>query len=185
MLMVLSLPGSRTAFEAERRKGKTAQNLGRLIDEPCDQTATTWAVDYLFRGMEPSGLADIRTGMLRSLINARRLEDCRFDREYLVAVDGTEQHRFKDRDSPHCPECLKQTHSNGTTDYFHSVLEAKLAKHPKQLLDGEDDNEEKSRIRGSTFRRTAVTNWKKPTASEITHSRTTTFLYRSRTACTN
>ena len=77
MLMVLSLPGSRTAFEAERRKGKTAEDLGRLIDEPCDQTPTTWAVDYLFRGMEPSGLADIRTGMVRSLINARRLEDWR------------------------------------------------------------------------------------------------------------
>lgn len=101
MLMVLSLPGSRTAFEAERRKGKTAENLGRLIDEPCDQTATTWALDYLFRGMDPSGLAGIRTGMIRSLINARRLEECRFDGEYLVAVDGTEQHRFRNRDAPH------------------------------------------------------------------------------------
>jgi hypothetical protein len=60
------------------------------------------------------------------LINARRLEDYRLDGEYLIAVDGTEQHRFKDRDRPHCPQCLKQTHSNGTTDYFHSVLEAKL-----------------------------------------------------------
>ncbi|NOY82609.1 MAG: hypothetical protein GXP31_16550 [Kiritimatiellaeota bacterium] len=126
LLMMLSLPGSRTAFEAERRKGKTAQNLGKLIDEPCDQTATTWTLDYLLRGMEPSGLADVRTGMLRSLIKARRLEDCRLGGEYLVAVDGTELHRFKDRHSPHCPECLKQTHANGTTDYFHSVLEAKL-----------------------------------------------------------
>jgi hypothetical protein len=126
LLMVLSLPGSRTAFEAERGRGNTAENLGRLIGEPCDQTATTWAVDYLCRGMAPSGLAGVRTGMLRSLINARRLEDCRFDGEYLVAIDGTELHRFKNRDEPHCPECLKQTHSNGTTDYFHSVLEAKL-----------------------------------------------------------
>jgi hypothetical protein len=126
MLMVLSLPGSRTAFEGERTRGSTAENLGRLVGEPCDQTATTWAVDYLFRGMDPSGLAGVRTGMLRSLIDARRLEDGRLDGEYLVAIDGTELHRFKNRDEPHCPECLKQTHSNGTTDYFHSVLEAKL-----------------------------------------------------------
>lgn len=124
--MVLSLPGSRTAFEAERGRGRTAENLGRLIDEPCGQTATTWALDYLFRGMDPSGLAGVRTGMLRSLIDARRLEDCRFDGEYLVAIDGTELHRFRNRDGPHCPECLKQTRSDGTTDYFHSVLEAKL-----------------------------------------------------------
>ena len=124
--MVLSLPGSRRHFEEERRKGNTGANLGLLINEPCSQTATTWAVDYLFRGMTWSGLADIRTGMVRSLINARRLEDYRLDGEYLIAVDGTEQHRFKDRDRPHCPQCLKQTHSNGTTDYFHSVLEAKL-----------------------------------------------------------
>lgn len=126
MLMVLSLPGSRRSFEAERRKGKTAQNLGHLAGEPCDQTATTWAVDYLFRGMDPSGLAAIRTDMLRSLINARRLEDFRFDGEYRIAVDGTELHRFKNRDRPHCDDCLKQTHTNGATDYFHSVLEAKL-----------------------------------------------------------
>lgn len=124
--MVLSLSGSRRAFEAERRKGKTGENLSLVVDEPCGQTATTWAVDYLFRGMPSSGLADIRTGMLRSLINARRLEDYRFDGDYLVAVDGTEQHRFKNREQPHCPHCLKQTHSNGTTDFFHSVLEAKL-----------------------------------------------------------
>jgi len=124
--MMLSMPGSRAAFEGERKKGQTAENLGRFIDEPCDQTGTTWALDYLMRGMKPSGLADIRTDMVRSLINARRLEDCRFDGEYMVAMDGTELHRFKDRASPHCTGCLKQTHSNKTTDYFHSVLEAKL-----------------------------------------------------------
>jgi len=124
--MMLSLPGSRRSFEAERGKGHTTENLARLVDEPCDQTATTWALDYLFRGMDPAGLAEIRTGMIHSLINARRLEDGRFDGECLVAVDGTELHRFSNRDRPHCPHCLKQTHSNGTTDYFHSVLEAKL-----------------------------------------------------------
>lgn len=126
LLMMLSLSGSRRAFEGESRKGKTKENLASLIDEPCDQTATTWAVDYLMRGMDPEGLAGIRTGMVRSLIKARRLEDYRFDGEYLLAVDGTELHRFKNCDEPHCPQCLKQTHSNGATDYFHSVLEAKL-----------------------------------------------------------
>jgi len=126
MLMILSLPGSRRSFEVERRKGNTRENLERLIGQPCVQTATTWAVDYLFRGLDPSGLANLRTGMVRSLINARRLEDYRCDGEYLVAVDGTELHRFKNRSQPHCPHCLKQTHTNGSTDYFHSVLEAKL-----------------------------------------------------------
>lgn len=124
--MVLTFSGSRRAFEAERRKGRTAENLRLLTGEHYEQTATTWAVDYLFRGMHSSGLADIRTGMVRSLIKARRLEDYRYDGEYLVAVDGTEQHRFRNRELPHCPHCLKQTHSNGETDFFHSVLEAKL-----------------------------------------------------------
>jgi len=126
MLMVLSLPGSRRHFEEERRKGNTKENLERLIDELWEQTATTWAVDYLFRGMDPAGLSDLRTGMVRSLINARRLEDFRFDGEYRIAVDGTELHRFKGRHHPHCQHCLKQTHTNGVTDHFHSVLEAKL-----------------------------------------------------------
>lgn len=125
-MMILSLPGSRRHFEGERRKGNTRENLERFIRERCVQTATTWAVDYLFRRLDPSGLAGIRTGMVRSMINARRLEDYRFEGEYLVAVDGTEQHRFKNCSRPHCPNCLKQTHTNGSTDYFHSVLEAKL-----------------------------------------------------------
>jgi len=126
LLMILSLPGSRRAFEAESRKGSTRENIELLTGRHCAQTATTWAVDYLFRSMDPAGLGEIRTEMVRSLINARRLEDYRFDGEYLIAVDGTELHRFKNRKSPHCDHCLKQTHSKGTADYFHSVLEAKL-----------------------------------------------------------
>lgn len=126
LLMVLSLPGSRRHFEKERKKGRTRENLALLVDEPCEQTATTWAVDYLMRGMDPTGLSDLRTDMVRALINARRLEDYRFDGEYRIAMDGTELHRFKDRGHPHCEDCLKQTRTNGATDYFHSVLEAKL-----------------------------------------------------------
>jgi hypothetical protein len=126
LLMVLSLSGSRRNFEGKSRKGNTRENLSRLIGEPCTQTATTWALDYLFRNIPSSGLANIRTEMVRTLINNRRLEDGRFDNEYLIAIDGTELHRFKNRTQPHCRQCLKQTHSNGSTDYFHNVLEAKL-----------------------------------------------------------
>lgn len=124
--MILSLPGSRRAFEVERRKGRTKENIELLTGHRFAQTATTWAMDYLLRSMDPAGLEKIRTEMVRSLINARRLESYRLDGEYLIAVDGTELHRFKSRERPHCDHCLKQTHSNGATDYFHSVLEAKL-----------------------------------------------------------
>lgn len=126
LLMILSLPGSRRVFEAESRKGSTRENIELLTGRLCPQTATTWTIDYLFRHMDPAGLGKIRTEMVRSLIKDRRLEDYRFGYEYLIAVDGTELHRFKNRESPHCDHCLRQTRSNGSTDYFHSVLEAKL-----------------------------------------------------------
>lgn len=130
LLMVCTHSGSRRQFENEREVGFTAENLGRLIDEPGERTASTWTVDYLFRKMDPSGLETIPPAICRELIRARRLESFRFHGEYLVAVDGTELHRFRNRSRPHCAACLKQTHGNGTTDYFHSVLEAKLVAEP-------------------------------------------------------
>jgi len=130
LLMVCSHPGSRRQFEHDRSVGFTAENLGRLIGEPTEQTASTWTVDYLFRRMAPRGLEAILPAICRELIRARRMESFRFHGEYLVAVDGTELHRFPNRSRPHCEACLKQTHSNGVTDYFHSVLEAKLVAEP-------------------------------------------------------
>jgi len=130
LLMVASHSGSRRQFEQDRVVGNTADNLALLIDEPVEQTASTWTLDYLFRKMSPEGLGVVPQAICRTLIRARRLQQFRFHGEYLVAVDGTELHRFRNRSQPHCDTCLKQTHSNGVTDYFHSVLEAKIVAEP-------------------------------------------------------
>ena len=42
---------------------------------------------------------------------------------YLIAIDGTELYKFKER---HCAHCLTRKHSNGEIEYYHRVLEAKL-----------------------------------------------------------
>lgn len=60
--------------------------------------------------------------MVQTLIRSRSLERFRFHGYYPVAMDGVETYRFT---SQHCPHCLHTT-SNGKTQYFHRVLEAKL-----------------------------------------------------------
>lgn len=44
-------------------------------------------------------------------------------KKYLISVDGTGVSSYK---KDYCGECTPKTSKNGTTTYFHRVLEAKL-----------------------------------------------------------
>ena len=60
--------------------------------------------------------------MVHRLIRMRALEAGRLLGHYLVVIDGTGQLYFRQR---HCEHCLTRT-TDGKTQYFHHVLEAKL-----------------------------------------------------------
>jgi hypothetical protein len=76
-----------------------------------------------FKRVEPGSLQRVVTSMVLGLIRSKVLARWRvFDRYYVVAVDGTGMVTFHSR---HCEHCLTTTR-NGTTTYYHNVLEAKL-----------------------------------------------------------
>ena len=125
LLIPLGLCGSRRQFRADIGDGNEVRpNLERLLGQPVERVATPDAVNYFLAGLPDREVADIAVAMTAHLLRQRSLDDFRFlDRYWLVAMDGTEMFVFRD---PHCPCCLVRRHRNGTVDYFHSVLEAKL-----------------------------------------------------------
>lgn len=125
LLIFLGLSGSRRQFGADIRDGDEVRaNLERLLEQPVERIATPDAVNYFLAGLPDRELADIAVEMTAHLLRQRSLEDFRFlDRYWLMAMDGTEMFSFHHE---HCPRCLVRRHRDGTVDYFHSVLEAKL-----------------------------------------------------------
>jgi len=121
--MFLTHAGSRNQFDQDLESDALLENINEMLGEDYCEPASMDAVFYLLSLMEPEELADVPARMVESLLNSRVLEKFRFDGEYLVAIDGTEIYRSK---IPHCDKCLVHKHGNGTVDYIHTVVEAKL-----------------------------------------------------------
>ncbi len=124
LLMFLGLSGSLQQFSQDMGTDEFRANLERLLNEPIDRVSSDFAMNYFWARVPDHEVAKIAVDMTAHLLRQRSLEDYRFqDQYYLVAFDGTELFHFHEL---HCAGCLVREHSNGVTDYFHSVLEAKL-----------------------------------------------------------
>ena len=85
--------------------------------------------DFL-KSLEIVELEKIRDYMIRELFKKRSLEKYRlWDKFWCIAIDGSQLFSFKEK---HCEHCLKKEHKNKDTgevertEYYHTVLEAKL-----------------------------------------------------------
>jgi len=123
LLMFLSHAGSRRQFDSDKETEGFKKNFNKLINENNDFTAKMDTVFYLLEKMNPQVFSEIPGKLVGTLIEKKVLEKYRFNGDYLIAIDGTEVSRSKKQ---HCDKCLVQKHRNGTIDYFHTVLEAKL-----------------------------------------------------------
>jgi hypothetical protein len=82
------------------------------------------SLNYGFKRLEPEEMQEVVCHMLKALIRKKVLDRWRLlKRYYLVAIDGTGMLSFGER---HCEYCLTRKLNNGTTLYYHPVLEAKL-----------------------------------------------------------
>ncbi|MBB2181375.1 transposase family protein [Lachnospiraceae bacterium MD1] len=84
--------------------------------------------DFLSR-LNPDELSNIRSKMIKALIRKRSFEKARFlGQHWLVIVDATQLYTFNNKNDD---QCLTRTFTNKetgekTTQYYHSVLEAKI-----------------------------------------------------------
>lgn len=97
---------------------------GELLELPHYVTVN----DFLSR-LNPDELSTIRSKMIKSLIRKRSFENARFQgQHWIVIVDATQLYTFKKKNDD---QCLTRTFTNKetgekTTQYYHSVLEAKI-----------------------------------------------------------
>jgi hypothetical protein len=78
-------------------------------------------------------LGGVFVQFMSRLQRSKRLEEFRFyDQKYLMTIDGSE---YFNSEHVHCRQCLSRKKSDGTTEYFHQIVQPALV-HPahKQVL---------------------------------------------------
>ncbi|MHA1939715.1 MAG: hypothetical protein ACW97O_16035 [Candidatus Thorarchaeota archaeon] len=115
--------GSRRQIQAKLRGNSRSEAkfeaLFRLKSIPHGDS-----LNYGFKRLEPAEMQEAVCRMIEALIRKKVLYRWRLLKHYyLVAIDGTGMLTYRER---HCEYCLTRKLNNGTTLYYHPVLEAKL-----------------------------------------------------------
>ena len=127
MVMFVSQPGTRRQYDLD--KGTTAflLNVLALAGLPPDSASrlpTAEAVDDVLQKLDEDVFAKLRKRIVKALIRGKRIESCKFNGFWCLAVDATSIHTSSKR---HCPHCQTKTCSKTKmTTYHHNVLEFKL-----------------------------------------------------------
>lgn len=104
-----------------RENAPSAANFARMFGVRNAPHGDT--LNYAFSTLDPDQVQECVTRLVEILIRKKVLERYRLlDQYYVIAVDGTGIYSLSER---HCDHCLTRTH-NGTTTYYHYVLEARL-----------------------------------------------------------
>jgi hypothetical protein len=125
LTLLMGSSGSRDQYNLDRDKPATAANVAALSGLSFEKLPDGDTVNYLLEQIPAAaGLGQLPGKMVHRLLRSRVLDDQRlWDEMFMIAVDATEQFSSSER---HCEHCLVQKLSNGTTRYFHSVLQAML-----------------------------------------------------------
>jgi hypothetical protein len=116
--------GSRRQFRFERQTEVFLQNLQRL--DPDFQTpsiADPDTVAYYAERVDPHGIEALLAELSSRLIRMKALDGFRLLGHFLVAIDGSQICTFDHEPWPGCPH---RELSNGSQQFFSSVLDAKL-----------------------------------------------------------
>ncbi len=132
LLMALTQASSRRQFGRDCANGNYSRNLASLLGLDIPELASADAVNYLLTKISPEEMVEILPELARHLIRSRALDCFRLDSCFLLAFDGTEI--LRQTNIPHCENCLTAKHSDGRTDYFHQVVDAKLVTEPGLTL---------------------------------------------------
>lgn len=150
---IRSMQGMTSTFNTEEYIANTALITGK--EELSELPHYVTVNDFLSR-LNPDELSKIRSKMIRALIRKRSFEKTRFLNKYwLIIIDATQLYTFKEKNDD---QCLTRTFTNKetgekTTQYYHSVLEAKIVLGDNLVVsiasefienDGEDAERQKS-----------------------------------------
>ena len=125
LALLLGGSGSRDQYDLDRTRPAMMANVAALAGLEVGTLPDGDTVNYLFEQIPAAeGLGQLPGQMVHRLLRNRVLDDQRLWNEmFLIAVDATEQFSSSER---HCEHCLVQKLADGTTRYFHAVLQAML-----------------------------------------------------------
>lgn len=123
VLLFLCQLGSRRQINYKLRENEGARRKYRALfgveDIPHGDT-----LNYSYQQMNVEEVQEIECRMMEMMMEQEELQKLRlFGQYYLIAMDGTGVLVYHER---HCEYCLTRKLNNGTTCYYHPVLEAKL-----------------------------------------------------------
>lgn len=101
-------------------------------DKPIERLPDYGALIDLMKKLSPTQLEKIQVNMVKRILQKRVLEDARLlDKYYLIAIDGSQILKFKQKHCEHClrKEVSKDESGNPIYMYYHYVLAAKLVTH--------------------------------------------------------
>jgi hypothetical protein len=123
LLMLLLGMRSRRQFRFESGTDAFVRNLNALADTEVESAPHDDTIIYYFKGVPINEFERLPQRIVRQLIRMKALDRYRLHGRFLIALDGTGQYFYRKK---HCDNCLTQTRPDGTTLYFHNMLEAKL-----------------------------------------------------------
>lgn len=124
ILAFLAHLGSRRQLRQERRTETFRINLEKLSGQTGVGTvADTDTLAYFAERMPPEAMEGLLASMTRRLIRSKALDAFRLQGSFTIAIDGCEACTFDHEPWPGCPH---RRLSDGSIQYFMSVVDAKL-----------------------------------------------------------
>jgi hypothetical protein len=123
LVMLCCQRGSRRQLDRDRTREQFLLNFRMLLGD--DEAAVTCAdnMNRVLTMVAPGELEKLAVRCTKALNRRKVLRKFKYDGMLVIAVDGTQMLSFSSR---HCEHCLTRTLSNGTTEYYHYVLAAKV-----------------------------------------------------------
>lgn len=128
-LIMKNLTGLKSMNEMTERfnDNNIIGNIVRMTKSKHDEIPHFVTCNNYLENLEPECLEDVRYQMVNRLIRGKTYDDSRLYKHWMVIIDATRLHRFKDQNDEYC---LHSTYNKGTdkefTDWYHNVLEAKI-----------------------------------------------------------
>jgi len=126
LMFVLRL-GARRQIQFRLRTPQVAARMKHVTGQDLDTVPHGDTLGKPLARLAPEAIQKIVVGMVRALIESRRLEKFRLlGRYYLVAADMSGHLYLGDQPSAFTQGCLTQTAEDGRTLHYRPVMEAKL-----------------------------------------------------------
>jgi len=115
--------GSRRQLDRERWGPEFGANLWRLAGRNFREVCCSDTMNGVLEILAPERLEELIAALVSAMQRGKVLRNFLCDGRLVVAVDGTQMLVFSQR---HCPHCQTRTLPDGSVQYFHYVLAAKI-----------------------------------------------------------